>query len=75
MHEGQSQHAFWSMRVERLGELVEMLEVWNDRDEVVTACPTTPTALACLRQMQTDATTKLESLAEFAPKKKGRKSK
>lgn len=74
-HEGQSQHIFWTMRVDRLGELVEMMEAWSERDEVVAACPTTPAALDALRQMQADASKRLESLAEFAPEKKGRKKK
>jgi t-SNARE complex subunit (syntaxin) len=74
-HEGQSQHAFWSMRVERLDEFVTSLESLNEREEVLAACPTAPDALKALRQMQADAVTKLESLAEFAPAPKGRKKK
>jgi len=70
---GERQWAFWSMRVERLNELVEMMESWNEREEVVATCPTAPLVLAGLRDMLGAAVPKLESLAEFAPKTKGRK--
>lgn len=72
-HEGQSEWNRWKMREERLGELAEMFGHWADREEVLATCPTIPAVLEGVSAAHAAAAKKVESLAEFAPKPKGRK--
>ena len=71
--EGQSQWNWWSNRVEFLENTVETMEHWASRQDIVAVCDGMPAIHKALSAELDKARAHFATLAEFAPKKKGRK--
>jgi hypothetical protein len=72
-HEGQSEWTWWSNRVTKLEEDVETFAFWAESEDITAVCDGMPAVHKVLSAELKKARAKLESLAEFAPKK-GRKA-
>lgn len=72
-HEGQSAWNMWTLRVETLERLVEQMESWGENDDIRATVKNIHTVASELRQARDAARKRLESLAAFAPRPKGRK--